>query len=43
VGLLYWYVVLPLHGVVFRGMLDGIERASCEPADTFEPQAKPVS
>lgn len=25
-GLLYWYTVLPLHGVVFRGMLDGIRR-----------------
>ena len=27
-GLLYWYAVLPLHGVVFRGMLRGIERAA---------------
>lgn len=25
-GLLYWYAVVPLHHVVFRGMLDGIER-----------------
>jgi len=24
-GLLYWYAVLPLHGVVFRGMLAGIQ------------------
>ncbi|MFA6956510.1 MAG: SDR family oxidoreductase [Thermoanaerobaculia bacterium] len=23
-GLVYWYAVLPLHGVVFRGMLEGI-------------------
>jgi hypothetical protein len=23
-GLAYWYAVLPLHGVVFSGMLDGI-------------------
>jgi hypothetical protein len=23
-GLIYWYAVLPLHGVVFRGMLAGI-------------------
>ncbi len=23
-GLLYWYAVLPLHGIVFRSMLDGI-------------------
>ncbi len=25
-GLLYWYAVLPLHNIVFRGMLNGIER-----------------
>ncbi len=25
-GLLYWYGVLPFHGVVFRGMLAGIQR-----------------
>jgi len=25
-GLLYWFAVLPLHGVVFRGMLEGIRR-----------------
>lgn len=23
-GLIYWYSVLPLHGIVFRGMLNGI-------------------
>lgn len=27
-GLLYWYAVLPLHGIVFRGMLDGIRRTA---------------
>lgn len=27
-GLLYWYAVLPLHGIVFRGMLDGIRTAA---------------
>ncbi|NNE07100.1 MAG: SDR family oxidoreductase [Gemmatimonadetes bacterium] len=27
-GLLYWYAVQPFHGVVFRGMLHGIERAA---------------
>jgi len=26
--LAYWYVVLPFHGLVFRGMLRGIERAA---------------
>ena len=25
-GLMYWYAVLPLHGVVFRGMLASIQR-----------------
>ena len=29
-GLLYWYAVLPLHGVVFRGMLRGIQRAAMQ-------------
>jgi len=24
-GLMYWYAVLPLHGVIFRGMLSGIQ------------------
>jgi hypothetical protein len=27
-GLLYWYAVWPLHGVVFEGMLRGIARAA---------------
>lgn len=27
-GLAYWYAVLPLHGFVFRGMLDGIRRSA---------------
>ena len=27
-GLLYWYAVLPLHGFVFRGMLNGIKRSA---------------
>ena len=25
-GLMYWYAVLPLHGIVFKGMLAGIQR-----------------
>lgn len=25
-GLVYWYAVLPLHGIVFRGMMEGIRR-----------------
>jgi len=28
IGLLYWYAVLPLHAVVFRGMLGGIRRSA---------------
>lgn len=27
-GILYWYSVLPLHGVVFRGLLRGLRRAA---------------
>ena len=27
-GILYWYAVLPLHLIVFRGMLRGIARAA---------------
>ncbi|MFN0137901.1 MAG: SDR family oxidoreductase [Phycisphaerae bacterium] len=27
-GLAYWYAVLPLHGIVFPGMLQGIRRAA---------------
>jgi len=27
-GLAYWYAVWPLHGFVFKGMLDGIARAA---------------
>ncbi len=37
IGLLYWYSVLPLHHVVFSGMLNGIcsesERATHDPTD----------
>ena len=31
-GLAYWYAVLPLHGVVFKGMLKGIRQAAEETA-----------
>lgn len=31
-GLVYWYLVLPLHGIVFRGMLEGIRKAAEKPA-----------
>ena len=31
-GVLYWYSVLPFHGIVFRGMLSGIRRAAEENA-----------
>ena len=29
-GLMYWYAVLPLHWIVFNGMLQGIRRAAEE-------------
>jgi uncharacterized protein YndB with AHSA1/START domain len=31
-GLAYWYAVLPLHAVVFRGMLEGVRRAATDRA-----------
>mgnify|MGYP001085342061 CR=1 FL=1 len=31
-GLLYWYMVVPLHGIVFSGMLQGIRRTAQEMA-----------
>jgi hypothetical protein len=27
-GILYWYAVVPLHNIVFGGMLKGIKRAA---------------
>lgn len=34
-GIAYWYSVLPLHGIVFRGMLAGIVRAAAmQPTST---------
>jgi len=33
-GLLYWYAVLPLHGVVFRGMHNGIRAAAEKESET---------
>lgn len=29
-GIAYWYLVLPLHGIVFRGMLRGLMQAAAE-------------
>jgi uncharacterized protein YbjT (DUF2867 family) len=31
-GLLYWYALLPLHRLVFTGMLDGVARRAAEAA-----------
>lgn len=36
-GLLYWYAVLPLHGIVFKGMLNGIRTAAEADASRPEP------
>lgn len=47
-GLLYWYSILPLHNLVFRGMLAGIRRvaesrpAAGEVADRPAPDARAV-
>jgi len=40
-GLLYWYAVLPFHGIVFRQMLHGIRFAAERLAATPEPFAQP--
>ncbi len=32
-GIVYWYAVLPLHGVVFRGMLSGLAREASRAPD----------
>jgi uncharacterized protein YbjT (DUF2867 family) len=34
-GLLYWYSVKPLHGIVFRGMVRGIKKAAESEAATL--------
>jgi uncharacterized protein YbjT (DUF2867 family) len=39
-GLAYWYAVLPLHGIVFDGMLRGICRAAAQ-AQASRPEASP--
>lgn len=36
-GLLYWYAVMPFHGLVFNGLLDGIAQASIASADASAP------
>lgn len=41
-GLAYWYAVLPFHGFVFRGMLEGIRRAAEDLAGVTEPAVAPV-
>jgi hypothetical protein len=33
-GIAYWYAVLPLHGIVFRGMLKGLVRTAQLPPHT---------
>ena len=40
-GLLYWYSVLPLHAIVFGGMLRGIRRTAEAAARANAPQLEP--
>jgi uncharacterized protein YbjT (DUF2867 family) len=40
-GIIYWYSVLPVHGIVFAGMLRGIRRAA-EAAPRAEPSGAPA-
>lgn len=39
-GLLYWYAVLPLHGVVFRSMMVGIQREAAQIAASTDAAAE---
>jgi uncharacterized protein YbjT (DUF2867 family) len=41
-GLLYWYSVVPLHHIVFRGMLRGIEREARRVAAAGQAARHPV-
>ena len=45
VGLAYWYSVVPLHGFVFPGMLQGIRRAAeaTWEQSTSEPRGQPTT
>jgi uncharacterized protein YbjT (DUF2867 family) len=38
-GLLYWYAVVPLHHIVFRGMLEGIRKEAIRIAQKPQPAA----
>lgn len=42
IGLLYWYAVLPLHNIVFGGMLRGIKRAAEEDIPEAEAHNQPT-
>lgn len=37
-GIAYWYAVLPLHGIVFSGMLKGIRRAAESNSPPLDPE-----
>lgn len=44
-GITYWYSVLPVHGLVFRGMLEGIRRdaeANTRSGSRLVPEDRPV-
>lgn len=41
-GLVYWYAVAPLHYVVFRGMLLGIEREALQIASSSKEAQRPA-
>jgi len=42
-GILYWYSVLPFHGIVFRGMVAGIRRAAETHAAAVRPDRRSAS
>ena len=42
-GLLYWWSVVPLHNIVFSGMLQGIRREALKGSTSPEPARTPIS
>jgi hypothetical protein len=42
-GLAYWFALLPLHGIVFQGMLNGIRRAAERTASSGREETRATS
>ena len=42
-GLLYWYAIYPLHGVIFSGMIDAVAQQATELSLASQAVREPVS